>query len=154
MRYFISGHRDITNKEFQRYYAKIITNAVMKEPNAEFVVGDYYGVDAVAQDYLANLKATYKDIKVTVYHMFTDPRNNIHQFPTCGGYENDHTRDCAMTINSDTDIAWVRSGKKNSGTEQNLIRRKIKNTVHSLNYADATDLVKSLSNILDTHPGK
>ena len=127
MRYFISGHRDVTQKEFQRYYAKAITDAVLKEPNTvEFLVGDYYGVDEMAQAYVAKLKSTHPNIKMTVYHMFNTPRKNFYKFPTVGGFENDHTRDCAMTLNSDYDIAWVRSGKQTSGTAQNMLRRKIK----------------------------
>ena len=107
MRYFISGHRDITQKEFQRYYAKAITDAVLKEPNTvEFLVGDYYGVDEMAQAYVAKLKSTHPNIKMTVYHMFNTPRKNFYKFPTVGGFENDHTRDCAMTLNSDYDIAY------------------------------------------------
>jgi hypothetical protein len=130
MRYFISGHRDVTQKEFQRYYAKAITDAVFKEPNTvEFLVGDYYGVDEMAQAYVAKLKSTYPNIKMTVYHMFNTPRKNFYKFPTVGGFENDHTRDCAMTLNSDYDIAWVRSGKQTSGTAQNMLRRKIKTVI-------------------------
>lgn len=154
MRYFISGHRDITQKEFQRYYAKSIIDAVMKEPNTvEFVVGDYYGVDAMAQEYLANLKKTYSKIKVSVYHMFDTPRNNFYQFPTVGGFENDHTRDCAMTVASDMDIAWVRSGKHNSGTAQNVLRRKIKSVFTEFGNEYSDDFIASLSMLLTEKTG-
>lgn len=155
MRYFISGHRDITQKEFQRYYAKSIIDAVMKEPNTvEFVVGDYYGVDAMAQEYLANLKKTYSKIKVSVYHMFDAPRNNFYQFPTVGGFENDHTRDCAMTVASDMDIAWVRSGKHNSGTAQNILRRKIKSIFNEFGNDYSNDFITSLSMLLNNTQGQ
>ena len=153
MRYFISGHRDITNKEFQRYYAKAITDAVLKEPNtAEFVVGDYYGVDEMAQAYLAKLKETRPNIKVTVYHMFDAPRKNFYKFPTVGGFVNDHTRDCAMTLNSDYDIAWVRSGKHTSGTAQNILRRKLMTIMYQYDLEYSQQLVDSLQEILKHHP--
>src|SRR5574343_349897 len=149
MKYFISGHRDITQKEFQRFYAKPITDSVLKEPNtAEFVVGDYYGVDAMAQEYLAHLKKSHPNIKVTVYHMFDKPRNNFYQFPVVGGFENDHTRDCAMTVASDVDIAWVRSGKQKSGTAQNVLRRKIKSVFDEYGNKYAKEMIDSLSMLL------
>lgn len=153
MRYFISGHRDITIKEFQRYYAKAITNAVMKDPNSvEFVVGDYYGVDAMAQEYLAHLIKTYTNVKVTVYHMFDKPRNNFYKFPTKGGYTDDHARDSAMTLESDADIAWVRSGKQNSGTEQNIVRRKVKSLLYLGKFDYSIGLLQGMANLMVSHP--
>lgn len=149
MRYFISGHRDVTQKEFQRFYAKAIIDAVMKEPTTvEFMVGDYYGVDAMAQEYLAKLKNTYPNIKVTVYHMFDKPRNNFYQFPTIGGYENDHTRDCAMTLATDMDIAWVRSGKHTSGTAQNILRRKLKAVIDENTAQYSKDMIDSYFSLI------
>ena len=56
--------------------------------------------------------------------MFESPRVNSDQFPTGGGYRSDSERDAAMTEASDFDIAWVRSGYEDSGTAQNVARRK------------------------------
>lgn len=134
--YFISGHRDISREEFIQYYAKPITQHVLNEPNAKYVVGDYHGVDVMAQNLLNSFVESGiidKD-NITVYHMFTSPRNNPHMFKTIGGFTNDEDRDCAMTMASHEDIAWVRSGKKGSGTDQNIERRKnINNRVNATN---------------------
>lgn len=119
MVYFISGHRDITLEEFNKLYAPAILEALTDDPTCEFVVGDYWGVDSMAQKLLEN----YVD-KVTVYHMFDSPRNLINpNFKTKGGFKTDEERDAEMTKDSDKDIAFVRKGKRNSGTAQNIVRR-------------------------------
>ena len=129
MVYFISGHRDITKEEFEKHYVGKIKSVIQEEMDdmicdtrAYFVVGDYYGVDIMAQDWLC--ENGFAD-KVTVYHMFEKPRN-INPLITHikGGYESDEERDSAMTNDSDFDIAFVRNGKwKDSGTAINIRRR-------------------------------
>lgn len=119
MIYFISGHRKVTEDEFNAHYIPKL-NEALRDPNHSFVVGDYYGVDAMAQQYLIG-KTKY----VTVYHMFEKPRNNNGNWPTKGGFMSDIERDSAMTISSDIDIAWVREWGAKTGTEQNIVRRKI-----------------------------
>ena len=119
MVYFISGHRDITEKEFKDLYVEKILEVIREDPTAEFVVGDYWGVDSMAQEFLATTTN-----KVTVYHMFDSPRNyKSNKFDLKGGFKTDEERDAAMTKDSDVDIAFVRKGKRNSGTAQNIIRR-------------------------------
>jgi hypothetical protein len=58
--------------------------------------------------------------------MLDRPRNNVNGFPTVGGFPTDETRDAAMTAASDEDIAWVRPGRRHSGTAANLARRYFK----------------------------
>jgi hypothetical protein len=116
--YFISGHRDITMEEFNKYYIPKIEDAIKNR--GEFVVGDYVGVDIISQNYLKNRKIK----NVTVYHMFNKPMNNVG-YKTVGGFITDEDRDRAMTLVSDIDIAWVRNGKELSGTQQNIDRRKV-----------------------------
>jgi hypothetical protein len=122
--YFISGHRNVTPEEFEKHYAGRIREAV--KSGAVFVVGDYYGVDTMAQQLLKDLDAEH----VTVYHMFDLPRNNVGCFPMSGGFTSDVARDEAMTRISDEDILWVRPEVKQdvcgklSGTEENEIRRQ------------------------------
>lgn len=125
MIYFISGHRDVSHREFVNGYSNVIDLILETDKNPEFVVGDYVGVDTLAQSYLSSLVASGKLQKdsVTVYHMFAEPRNNTGDFQTFGGFINDEDRDGAMTAVSDVDIAWVRPGKKGSGTQQNIDRR-------------------------------
>jgi len=119
MVYFISGHRDITPEEFIALYEPIIEDA-LKDPQAKFVVGDCSGVDKIAQAYLA--QQVSKEA-VTVYHAYENPRNNMGNFPTCGGFTSQTKKDAAMTEASDADIAWVRPGYEDSGTARNLKRR-------------------------------
>ncbi len=118
--YFISGHLDLTVDEFREHYAPRITAAIAEE--AAFVVGDARGCDLMAQLHLRDERA----LRVQVFHMFESPRNNVGGFPMVGGFPTDEARDEAMTARSDGDIAWVRPGRKNSGTAANLARRYFK----------------------------
>lgn len=121
MIYFISGHRDLTEAEFKKYYILKINKALFDDKYARFIMGDYQGADIMAQEYLVSLNE-YNNI--TVYHMFDKPRNLASDhIKTKGGYKDDIDRDSAMTRDSDFDIAFVREGKVNSGTEQNIMRR-------------------------------
>lgn len=115
--WFISGHLDLTQEEFNDHYAlMIVERACLGE---SFVVGDAKGCDVMAQRLLRALGA-----EVTVYHMLTTPRNNECYFHLVGGFASDDDRDAAMTKASDADIAWVRPGRDRSGTMRNLRRRK------------------------------
>lgn len=121
----ISGHLDLTEAEFTEHYLPLIQSAL--DQGNEFIVGDARGADKIAQDYLyeifnAFVVKKFELCPVTVYHMFTKPRNN-HGFKTVGGFTSDDERDSAMTAASDYDIAWVRPGREKSGTAKNLLRR-------------------------------
>jgi len=118
---FISGHIVISQKEFDEYYIDRITKAVMEKH--QFVVGDANGADTMAQFLLKKLSNTVPDLKVTVYHMFDSPRNNVGNFPTAGGFTSDNERDSEMTRMSDYDIVWIRPLRENSGTAKNVQRR-------------------------------
>jgi hypothetical protein len=119
MRYFVSGHLDLTGAEFHDHYVQRLTQAL--EDGATFVIGDAKGADGWAQFYLLSCGAGHR---VTVYHMLDSPRVNAGHFPTVGGFTSDAARDAAMTAASDADIAWVRPGREKSGTALNLSRRK------------------------------
>jgi hypothetical protein len=116
--HFISGHLDLTQAEFETHYRPAIDAALEQRETDAFVLGDAPGADAMAQQYL-----TGKDAVVFVYHMLEAPRLNLG-FPTVGGFASDEGRDAAMTLASDFDIAWVRPGRENSGTQRNFNRRK------------------------------
>jgi len=121
---FISGHGDVTESEFGLHYVQQLMGAVSMGVR-DFVVGDFRGADLLAQNWLYNY-ISYNgpdSLNVVVYHMFGAPRHNPHNFPTMGGFKDDESRDAAMTKASTYDIAWVREGKKNSGTEINIRRR-------------------------------
>jgi hypothetical protein len=118
---FISGHRNTTDEEFAAFYVPLLQEGIASGTITHFVIGDYEGVDAMAQRYLAE---HLPHVPVTVFHMFTAPRNLAsHSFRSLGGFTTDEERDAAMTQASSHDIAWVRKGKERSGTAQNLARR-------------------------------
>lgn len=120
--FFISGHRDITYKEYHELYLPKIQDCIEKY-DAYFIMGDYMGVDIMAQNTLMDV-FNYPKEKVIVYHMYDKPRNiNPLITQTVGGFKTDEERDYAMSRDSDEDIAFVRWGKFNSGTAQNIIRR-------------------------------
>jgi hypothetical protein len=132
--YFVSGHLDLSELEFEKHYRDILMILAFK--GNRFVVGDARGADTMAQ----RIIASWPHAKAVVYHIGDKPRNNAHNFPTMGGFKNDELRDKAMTAASDDDIAWVRSEEENkklykhkyvegrvSGTMKNIIRRREKN---------------------------
>lgn len=123
--YFISGHRNITESDFAKHYIPALQDAWLENPEETiFIMGDYEGVDIMAQNYL--LETLQIDPrKVIVYHMFDKPRNcNPLVMETKGGYKTDEERDAAMTSGSDEDIAFVYPGRFDSGTSQNILRRR------------------------------
>ena len=126
--YFISGHLDLTPTEFEQHYVNRIDNA--RQEGSHFVIGDARGADTLAQKYLLKYE------NVTIYHMFTKPRNNKGKWKTVGGFTNDNDRDVEMTKNSTKDILWIRSAEQQkkilgskydpnylSGTAKNMLRR-------------------------------
>lgn len=119
MRYFISGHRDLSEENFEKYYIPAIKKVMENDRNCSFVVGDCDGVDYMAQKYLFSVGASFK-----VYHMYSSPRNYVHpSILRIGGFKNDIERDEAMTKDSDIDIAFIEKGRWTSGTAQNILRR-------------------------------
>lgn len=133
MIYFISGHRNITQEEFNEYYKPIIADTFLRDTNPSFVLAECEGADSMAQDYLKKLlesEVLYKEFAptVTVYHMYESPRYLASsKFETKGGYTSDVERDTAMTKNSNIDIAFIKDSSRDSGTRQNIIRRHIMN---------------------------
>jgi hypothetical protein len=119
--YFVSGHRNVTEEEFKEHYVPKLNKGINE--GAVFVMGDYYGVDQMAQKFLVS--KNYPWSRIRVYHMLESPRccEKECEF-TIGGFKSDEERDDAMTFASTDDIAWVRPGKESSGTAQNLARRQ------------------------------
>ena len=120
MRYFISGHRNISKEIFEKYYIPKISRVILEDPNPEFLVGDYEGADYMAQEYLNSIGM---GDKTTVYHMYTSPRNYIQGLKCIPGFKSDEERDAAMTNNSDFDIAFYEKKRGWSGTLTNIVRR-------------------------------
>jgi hypothetical protein len=125
--YFISGHRDITQEEFEKNYGSIIKNIVDNNSpgTIRFIMGDYYGVDIMAQNYLIDT-LNFPPDRICVYHMFNKPRNIHPKIENrVGGFSCDEERDAAMTRDSHIDIAFVRDHLKLSGTAMNILRRNL-----------------------------
>lgn len=132
--YFISGHLDLSPELFKKHYHHQVQEAINCGGN--FIMGDAKGVDLMAQEYL--VQQSVNPNKITIYHMFDKPRNLISDgIKTIGGFKSDEERDKQMTLDSNVDIAYVRTDEENkslygkkyqagriSGTEKNLIRRK------------------------------
>lgn len=128
MVYFISGHRDITLREFDLYYeptiSRLLSSSKEGEGTVTFVIGDCVGVDKMAIDYLINAYSKGHKFNLMVYHMLLSPRVKVPSWANIvGGFSNDIARDTAMTVVSNIDIAWIRKGKEKSGTAQNILRR-------------------------------
>lgn len=120
--YFISGHRDITQDEFDYNYAAIL-DKLMDDEEALFVVGDCDGADIMAQNLLMDEFMLSPD-RITVYHAYGKPRNlNPKITNVIGGFSSHVEKDEAMTKVSAHDVAFVRDWKKMSGTAQNILRR-------------------------------
>jgi hypothetical protein len=120
--YFISGHRDITENEFEYYYIPLINEALSENPNAKFIVGDCDGVDIMAQNYLVSI---IDDIsRITVYCVGDTPKNiNSELIYIKNGFNDEREKDTAMTNSSFKDIALVRQCEYITGTGENILRR-------------------------------
>ena len=124
MVYFISGHGNFTQEEFDNFYVPKLQEALSNKEST-FVVGDYWGVDCMAQEWLSNNLPLIEHGRVTVFHMFKNPRVCCsNYFNLSGGYMSDVERDSAMTRISDVDIAFIHNGRWTSGTAQNILRRR------------------------------
>ena len=122
MVYFISGHRDFTQLEFNKYYLPILEDILESDKDAQFVVGDYDGVDAMAQNYLRVMLPDTS--RLTVYHVGRFPRYVAGTgFNVIGGFGSEEEKAAAMTLVSDKDIMFIKPGRRDSGTAQNIIRR-------------------------------
>lgn len=126
MTYFISGHRDLTQEEFNEHYVPTLENILKKNPMANFVVGDWEGCDTMALEWLISHR-DYPD--VYVYYVDEvrvtycgEQLNNFYNvmLRPCISYDECDSR---MTQDSDFDVAWIRPGKEDSHTAMNIKRR-------------------------------
>lgn len=87
MVYFISGHRDLTQEEFDANYVPALEDAIDNGQttweDCEFVVGDCKGCDEMAAKWIANYIKENSDYcddcacSLTIHHMFSEPRFRI-----------------------------------------------------------------------------
>ena len=123
--FFISGHLDLTETEFNEHYQPKLKMAVAT--GGYFIVGDSRGADAMAQSYLGAAVSEDGELhaRILVYHIGRSPRNNKENFKTIGNFKTDLERDEAMTRDSTDDILWVRpedEQRKRLGAEYNPLR--------------------------------
>jgi hypothetical protein len=137
---FISGHINILDTEFNKYYSNELDNTINQNQN--FVIGNSDGADYMALHYL--LKKGINPKNITIYYYVKYPNNNTRSeeyYQNLGvnvitGFTSYTQRDKSMTLASDYDIAWIRSLEeskmlygddfnfdKKSGTQLNLERR-------------------------------
>ena len=76
---FVSGHRNITQDEFDEHYIPLINDAV--DDGCSFVLGDFEGVDLLSQQLLSSI-----DAKFTVYHMGDTPQHIVGDVETSKDY--------------------------------------------------------------------
>lgn len=125
MRYFVSGHRDLTREEFEEHYVPLIRYVLGGDPKAEFVVGDWEGCDQMFLDYMKHIP----DNAIYIYGV--DKMRNIIPESYTGfpyirifrDYSSYDECDEMMTIHSMFDIAWIRPGREDSHTANNIKRR-------------------------------
>lgn len=138
--YFVSGHIDLTEEEFEEQYVPTLELA-LKSDSSRFVLGDASGADVMTHRYLHE-HGVGKE-RVTVYHKGANCNERCAPYPygfrTRGGFASHPEKDAQMTKESQRDIAWVRpkelhrafleaQGKQYdpnyvTGTEKNLQRR-------------------------------
>ena len=125
MIYFISGHRDLTREEFNEHYTPIINRIIELDSFAKFIMGDWEGCDTLVYNYILPRLKQYQTIDI--YYVDTVRFDNFNKalYPQvvsrkCDSYEE---CDASMIYYSDFDIAWIRPGKENSHTANNVKRR-------------------------------
>lgn len=142
---FISGHLDLSLEQFHMHYVPKLKMAI--EKGHQFVMGNAMGADTMALEYLLQNCPSKDRITVYVYAKRPEVQQGISfrlskmvGVHVVSGFKTYLDRDATCTKASTNDIAWVRPkeetakllGKKYdpnrlSGTEQNLLRRKLKN---------------------------
>lgn len=121
MRYFVSGHRDLTKEEFEEHYVPLIQKVIEEDIYTDFVVGDWEGCDTIFVKYMEEY---YTDIVIHIFYVSSsrikEGEFNEYCFRECDSYDE---CDSVMTLVSDFDIAWVRPGREDSHTAKNIKRR-------------------------------
>lgn len=131
---FVSGHLDLTQEEFEKYYKQEIDNRLKNESfvkfHLNFYIGDCKGGDLIAFKYIFDnyINDNYLDniyVCVMDNNEFSSNYNypKHHKVKIITGFKTHEERDCYMTKNTDYDILWIRHNYWNSGTAQNFVRR-------------------------------
>ena len=120
--YFISGSGDYDVKEFIRDYIPLLKQAILE--NANFVIGDQDGVDAMAQSFLSQQLNPSEHDRVKIFFIHDDPRNVLStNCVAIGGFKTKKEANVAMTMCSDEDIVCLKPNISDSSAAQNVLRR-------------------------------
>lgn len=114
----ISGHRHLTQKNFDKYYINEIEK--YRKAGYKFVIGDAIGADTMVQIYLSQ----YDDVDLTIYcvHPIKKISDKFEYIVFEGNYLE---RDIFLTKISSKDIAFIYHDSGSiSYTCMNLLRRK------------------------------
>lgn len=141
---FISGHLDVDEAFFTKYYKSSLDDANKNMDN--FIIGNAFGIDFLAFKYLLQIGVNPSRITVYCFNRSHDTSHYSASYyqelgvSTKEGFTGFMARDAQMTANSDYDIAVVRSEEETkklygskyrkgriSGTQQNINRRLKKN---------------------------
>jgi hypothetical protein len=127
MTYFISGHRDLTQEEFNEHYAPILEKVLKEDWDCNFVLGDWEGCDKMSLEFILSQSDYYDSIEIFYVDKirirpFGEHISNFERLYVVSRSTYD---DCdeTMTKFSDFDIAWVRPGREDSHTAMNIKRR-------------------------------
>lgn len=133
---FISGHRNITEYEFNTHYTKLIdeyidwVNAIspLGDKCLTFYVGDCEGCDKMTIYYLIsklchNIKLVICSLKRPFVGQIDYSLCQNDNITVIKKFITHEERDSYMTSNTTCDIMWIRPGQWTSGTAQNFVRR-------------------------------
>lgn len=143
---FISGHRNITQEEFTKYYTEEIDSFLrwvdkessLGSKSLTFYIGDCIGCDSMAINYIADYITKHNTSNINIKlcmlcDTFSGQNNTIYNnkyIKIIKKFNTHEERDCYMTENTTYDILWVREGCWDSGTAQNYVRRKFHIKLH------------------------
>lgn len=133
---FISGHRNITESEFNTHYTKLIdqyiewakTKSHLGDKQLTFYVGDCEGCDKMAIYYLVgklcrNIKLVICSLKKSFIGQINYSLCQNENITVIKEFTTHEERDAYMTKNTTCDIMWIRPNEWTSGTAQNFVRR-------------------------------
>ena|SRR5581483_5338407 len=134
---FVSGHVELDHKTFLDHYQGPLDEAIKNQ--CSFVIGNAQGADTYALNYLLEKQVNPHNITIYIYSRFQKSCENYAKkgINVKSGFKSYSERDQSLTLNSDYDIAWVRSEEeskilfgnrwkphKKSATQLNLERRR------------------------------
>lgn len=119
--YFISGHRDLTEEEFNIHYASKIRKSNAQSPSCGYILGDASGCDKLAQEFLRKIGVSPE--RICIHHVESKQPANKYKY-NLHSHSTESARRNYMTHVSTSDIAWVRPGCEDSEVRNNILRRR------------------------------